>query len=116
MRNLFVEPGPSETEDLLRSIEFGLYVLKTSGGAVEAPEGHFQVDVTRGHVVREGRLAEPVSGARLTGTGTALLEAVEGVGNRPGPSVGSCLKAGQVVGVSESVPAILVSKLTVQGG
>jgi len=116
MRNLFVEPGPSETEELLRSIEFGLYVLTTSGGAVEAPEGHFLVDVTLGNVVREGRLAEPVSGARLAGTGTALLEAIEGVGNHPGPSAGSCLKAGQVVGVSESVPAIRVSELTVQGG
>ena len=115
MRNLFVEPGPSEAEELLRSIEFGLYVVKTSGGTVEAPQGHFLVDVTQGYMVREGRMAEPVSGAKLAGTGAALLEAIDGLGNRAGSSTGSCLKAGQMVPVSESVPAIRVSKLAVRG-
>jgi TldD protein len=115
MRSLFVEPGPSDPEELLRPVEFGLYVVRTSGGPVETPRGAFEVDVTRGYIVREGRLAEPISGAKLSGTGPALLESIDGVADNPAPSAGSCLKAGQVVSVSESVPAIRVSKMAVRG-
>lgn len=115
MRNLFVEPGTSKPEELLHSVEFGLYVARTSGGPVEAPGGAFEVEVTRGNVIREGRLAEPVYGATLVGTGVSFLEAIEAVGDDPGPSSGSCLKEGQTTAVCESVPTLRLSRLTVKG-
>ena len=114
-RRLVVRPGPAEPGELIRSLGFGLYVLRTSGGPVDAPGGEFSVQVARGFVVREGRLAEPIFGATLVGTGPDLLASVDGVANDPGASSGICVKEGQTVSVSESVPTLRVSKLTVRG-
>lgn len=115
MRALFLAPGAEAPEEMLRPVEFGLYVLKTSGGPVEIPSGGFAVRITRGRMVRQGRLAEPVCGGILVGTGPDLLAAIDAVGRDTGSSAGTCLKRGQRVPVSETVPGVRVSRLDVKG-
>ena len=66
-------------------------------------------------MVRQGRLAEPVCGGILGGTGPDLLAAIDAVGRDTGSSAGTCLKRGQRVPVSETVPGVRVSRLDVKG-
>ena len=69
MRNTFIAPGPNSMDEMIGSIEFGLYAKKMGGGSVNPGTGEFNFAVQEGYAIRNGKLAEPVRGATLIGKG-----------------------------------------------
>ncbi len=115
MRNLKVEPGAFGRRDLIEGVDFGLYVVQMGGGNVDVATGDFVFEVTEGYLVRSGKVAEPVRGGRVSGNVPAVLLAVNGLGDDVGYSVGTCVKDGQRVPVSDSAPSLRLHRLTVVG-
>ena len=116
MRNTLLMPGDKSPEELVASVDFGLYVGRMGGGRVEIPAGDFIFQVTEGYVIRDGRISEPVSGVSISGSGPRTLSTLKGVGADMDFGVGTCAKEGQIVPVSDGAPTLLLGPISVGGG
>ena len=115
MTNTFMMPGKNKVSDIINAVDKGLYVMKMGGGEVNTVSGDFVFEVMEAHMIRNGEIAEPVRGATLIGNGPEVLKMVEMVGDDIGFSVGTCGKDGQGVPVTDGMPSVLISRLTVGG-
>ncbi len=115
MSNTFMLPGKDSVDDIVSSVDYGLFVKKMGGGEVNTVSGDFVFEVLEAHLIKNGRIAEPVRGATLIGNGPEILKKVDMVGNDLGFAIGTCGKEGQGVPVTDGMPTIRVPELTVGG-
>ncbi len=115
MTNTYIAPGSMDPEEIVRSVDRGLFVKKMGGGQVNTVNGDFVFEVTEGYRIENGRIAEPVRNATLTGNGPKVLSTVDMVGNDLGFSIGTCGKDGQGVPVTDAQPTLRVPELVVGG-
>ncbi len=115
MANTYIAKGPHKPEEILKSIERGLFVKKMGGGEVNPLTGDFVFEVREGYYIDKGEIAYPVKGATLVGNGPKVLEIIDMVGDDLHFEPGTCGKDGQGVPVSDAQPTIRVPELTVGG-
>ncbi len=115
MSNTFLLPGPTRQEDMIASLRKGLFVEALGSGRIDSLTGRFDVDVARGRVIRSGTLGEPVTGARLSGSGPELLRSIRAVGSDLGLGPGRCSKEGSVLEVMGGGPSVLIEEMEVAG-
>ncbi len=115
MSNTFIAPGTHSPEEIIRSVDRGLYVKKMGGGQVNTVNGDFVFDVQEGYLLEKGAISEPVRGATLTGNGPAILSAIDMVGTDIGFAIGTCGKDAQGVPVSDAMPTVRIPEMVVGG-
>ncbi len=115
MTNTFIANGPDKNEDIIASIEYGLYAKSMGGGSVNPLTGEFNFGVNEGYIVREGKICEPVRGASLIGTGSQILMDIDMVGQNLDTAQGMCGSSSGSVPTDVGQPLIRVSKITVGG-
>ncbi len=115
MTNTFLDNGPDKNEDIIASIENGLYCRQMGGGSVNPLTGAFNFSVTEGYLIRNGKIAEPVRGASLIGTGSEILQNIDMVGQNLKRAQGMCGSASGSVPTDVGQPLIRVSTITVGG-
>ena len=115
MTNTFIANGPDKNEDIIASIEYGLYAKSMGGGSVNPLTGEFNFSVSEGYIVREGKICEPVRGASLVGTGSQILMDIDMVGQNLETAQGMCGSSSGSVPTDVGQPLIRVSKITVGG-
>ena len=115
MTNTFIANGNDKNEDIIASIENGLYCRKMGGGSVNPLTGAFNFAVTEGYLVRNGKICEPVRGASLIGTGSEILQNIDMVGQNLATAQGMCGSSSGSVPTDVGQPLIRVSKITVGG-
>ena len=115
MTNTFIANGPDKNEDIIASIEYGLYAKSMGGGSVNPLTGEFNFGVNEGYIVREGKICEPVRGASLIGTGSQILMDIDMVGQNLETAQGMCGSSSGSVPTDVGPPLIRVSKITVGG-
>jgi TldD protein len=117
MCNTYMPGGASTPEEILGSIERGLYAASFAGGQVEISKGDFVFMVAEGYLIEGGRITAPVRGATLIGNGPAAMTNVTMVGNDPrlAHRSYSCGKGGQYVPVGVGIPTIKLAACTVGG-
>jgi TldD protein len=115
MTNTFISPGTDNPEDILRSVDEGLLVVKMGGGQVNTVTGDFVFDVQEGYLIKDGRESDMVRGATLTGNGPLILKSVDMVGSDLGYSIGTCGKDAQGVPVTDAMPTIRIPEIVVGG-
>ena len=115
MTNTFIANGPDKNEDIIASMENGLYCRKMGGGSVNPLTGAFNFAVTEGYLVRNGKICEPVRGASLIGTGSEILQNIDMVGQNLERAQGMCGSASGSVPTDVGQPLIRVSTITVGG-
>ena len=115
MTNTFIENGPDRNEDIIASMENGLYCRKMGGGSVNPLTGAFNFSVTEGYLVRNGKICEAVRGASLIGTGSEILQNIDMVGQNLERAQGMCGSASGSVPTDVGQPLIRVSTITVGG-
>jgi len=115
MTNTFIAPGKAHPGDVLASTPQGLYVLKMGGGQVNPLNGDFVFEVSEGHLIRNGQIAESVRGASLIGNGPDVLLNIDAVCCDLGFVIGTCGKDGQGAPVTSGQPTIRIRELTVGG-
>jgi len=116
MTNTFIDAGPHDPEEIIRSVKKGLYAKRMGGGQVEIGRGDYVFTVTEGWLIEDGKLTAPVRGATLVGNGIDTLRAIDMIGTDVAldPGRGMCGK-GQWARVSVGQPTVRVPKLTVGG-
>ncbi len=115
MNNTYIDNGPDKNEDIIASVENGLYWRKMGGGSVNPLTGDFNFAVTEGYLVRNGKICEPVRGASLIGTGSEILQNIDMVGQNLARAQGMCGSASGSVPTDVGQPLIRVSTITVGG-
>lgn len=115
MTNTFIDNGPDKNEDIIKSIDNGLYAKKMGGGSVNPATGEFNFAVSEGYLVRNGEICEAVRGASLIGKGSEVLKNIDMVGQNLAFGTGMCGSTSGAVPVNVGQPLIRVSKITVGG-
>ena len=115
MTNTFIAPGEDKNEDIIGSIEFGLYARQMGGGSVNPVTGEFNFSVSEGYLIRNGQICEPVRGASLVGKGSEILHNIDMVGTELDLGQGMCGSSSGNVATSVGQPLIRVSSITVGG-
>ena len=115
MTNTFIDNGPDKNEDIIASMEYGLYAKKMGGGSVNPLTGDFNFAVSEGYIVRNGKICEAVRGASLIGKGSEILMDIDMVGQNLATGQGMCGSSSGSVPTDVGQPLIRVSKITVGG-
>jgi len=117
MTNTYMRPGPHAPEEIIRSVERGIYAVNFGGGQVDITSGKFVFSASEAYAIENGRLGAPLKGATLVGNGPDVLTRVSMVGNdlRLDEGVGTCGKEGQSVPVGVGQPTLRIDGLTVGG-
>ena len=115
MTNTFIDNGPDKNEDIIASIEYGLYAKSMGGGSVNPLTGAFNFAVSEGYMIRGGKICEPVRGASLIGTGSQILKDIDMVGQNLATGQGRCGSSSGSVPTDVGQPLIRVSEITVGG-
>ena len=117
MTNTFMLAGEREPEDIIKSVDNGLYAVAFGGGQVDITSGKFVFTCTEAYKIEGGKVGAPVKGATLIGNGPDALTRVGAVANdiELDPGIGTCGKDGQGVPVGVGQPTMLIESLTVGG-
>ncbi|MCL4109992.1 UNVERIFIED_CONTAM: hypothetical protein GTU68_038209 [Idotea baltica] len=117
MTNTYMLPGNDDPEEILASVEKGLYAVNFGGGQVDITSGKFVFSASEAYLIENGKITQPVKGATLIGNGPDVLTKVSMIGNDLAldPGVGVCGKGGQSVPVGVGQPTLKIDGLTVGG-
>ena len=115
MTNTYIAPGEDKNEDIIASIEYGLYAKEMGGGSVNPVTGEFNFAVNEGYMVRNGKICEPVRGASLVGKGSEIIQNIDMVGTDLDMGQGMCGSSSGSVPTNVGQPLIRVSQITVGG-
>jgi TldD protein len=117
MTNTYMLPGRDDPEEIVRSVQRGLYAVYFGGGQVDITNGKFVFSASEAYLIEDGEITAPVKGATLIGDGPTVLTRVTAVGSdlKLDPGIGTCGKDGQSVPVGVGLPTVKVSRLTVGG-
>ena len=115
MTNTFIDAGNDENDDIIASVEYGLYAKEMGGGSVNPATGAFNFAVNEGYIIRNGKICEPVRGASLVGTGSEILMKIDMVGKDLKCGQGMCGSSSGSIPTNVGQPMIRVSSITVGG-
>ena len=115
MTNTFIVNGTDRNEDIIQSIEYGLYAKNMGGGSVNPVTGNFNFAVVEGYIIRNGKICEPVRGASLIGKGSDILMDIDMIGQNLDRGQGMCGASSGSIPTDVGQPLIRVSKITVGG-
>lgn len=115
MTNTYIAAGEDRDEDIIASIEYGLYAKVMGGGSVNSITGQFNFAVNEGYIVRNGKICEPVRGASLIGKGSDIIMNIDMVGGNVDRGQGMCGASSGSIPTDVGQPLIRVSSITVGG-
>jgi TldD protein len=109
--------GQDDPEDIIRSVDHGLFAVTFGGGQVDITSGRFVFSASEAYLIEGGKVTAPVKGATLIGNGPEALTRVSRVGRDLAldEGIGTCGKDGQSVPVGVGLPTIRVDGMTVGG-
>ncbi|WP_430813102.1 metallopeptidase TldD-related protein [Carboxylicivirga sp. RSCT41] len=117
MRNTYMENGPHKKDEIIESVKYGVYAESFSNGQVMIGAGDFTFYVKSGYLIENGKLTRPIKDINIIGNGPKVLADIEMVADDLKMAEGgwTCGKNGQGVPVSQGLPTVKVSKITVGG-
>ena len=115
MTNTYIAEGEDNNDDIIASMEYGLYAKEMGGGSVNPLTGEFNFAVNEGYMVRNGVICEPVRGASLVGKGSQVIMDIDMVGKNMEMGQGMCGSSSGSVPTNVGQPMIRVSSITVGG-
>tara|TARA_R110002096_G_scaffold6305_8_gene29294 strand:- start:2677 stop:4146 length:1470 start_codon:yes stop_codon:yes gene_type:complete len=117
MTNTYMKNGLCEPEEIIASVEDGIYAVDFGGGQVDTTSGNFVFSFREAYKIRHGRIEQPVKGATMIGNGPEAMRKVSFVGNDMAldEGIAVCGKAGQDVLVGVGQPTLRLDDMTIGG-
>ena len=117
MTNTFLEAGDSDPQEIIASVDKGVYAVSFGGGQVDITSGKFVFSATEAYLIEGGKVGAPIRGATLIGNGPQVMQRVSMVGAdlQLDEGVGVCGKDGQTVPVGVGQPTLRIDEITVGG-
>lgn len=117
MTNTYMLAGPHDPEEIIASVDKGIYAPNFGGGQVDITSGKFVFSASEAYLIEKGKVTAPIKGAMLIGDGPEALNRISMVGNdlELDSGVGTCGKEGQSVPVGVGQPTLKIDEITVGG-
>jgi TldD protein len=117
MTNTYMLEGSYMANEIISSVDRGIYAVNFSGGQVDITSGEFVFSTSEAYLIEKGHITSPIKGATLIGNGPNILHKISMVGNdlAMDRGVGMCGKQGQTVAVGIGQPTLKIDELTVGG-
>lgn len=115
MTNTYIAAGNDKNEDIISSVDNGLYAAKMGGGSVNPVTCEFNFAVLEGYLIKNGRITTPVRGATLIGRGNEILFNIDMVGTDMTMAQGMCGSESGSIPTNVGQPMIRISSITVGG-
>ena len=117
MTNTYMLAGQSKFDDLIASVDRGIYAPHFGGGQVDITSGKFVFSTSEAYLIEKGKITKPVKGATLIGSGIDVMQKVSMVADKTDLDlgIGVCGKDGQSVPVGVGQPALKIDEITVGG-
>ena len=115
MTNTFIANGPDTNEEIIASIEDGIYCASMGGGSVNPFTGDFNFAAREADLVKNGKICQPVRGASLIGNGGDVIQKIDMVGQDLDTAQGNCGASSGSIPTDVGQPMIRVSSITVGG-
>jgi len=117
MTNTYMLAGQSTPQEIIESVDYGIYAPNFGGGQVDITSGKFVFSTSEAYLIEKGKITSPVKGATLIGSGIEAMQQISMVGNDLAldKGVGVCGKEGQSVPVGVGQPTLKLDRLTVGG-
>ena len=117
MTNTYMLGGDKTPEEIIASVDKGIYAVSFGGGQVDITSGKFVFGCTEAYMIENGKVSYPIKGAMLIGNGPDAMHRVSMVGNDMAldTGIGMCGKAGQGVPVGVGQPHLRMDQMTVGG-
>ena len=117
MTNTYMLAGEDAPEDIIRSVNRGVYAVNFGGGQVDITSGKFVFSASEAYMIENGKITAPLKNCTLIGNGPDALTKVSMVGSdlQLDEGVGTCGKDGQSVPVGVGIPTIKLDKMNVGG-
>jgi TldD protein len=117
MTNTMLLGGQDAPEDIVRSVNRGVYAKRFGGGQVDISNGDFVFSLTEGYLIEDGKITAPLKGVNLIGNGPDAMRKVVMLGHdfEVSDGIWTCGKEGQSVPVGVGCPTIKISSMTVGG-
>lgn len=113
----FMEDGPHTKDEIVAAVDNGIIAETYTNGQVQIGAGDYTFYVKNGWLVEKGRITAPIKDVNIIGNGPESLQRITMVANDARLDTGgwTCGKNGQQVPVSQGIPTVLVSNMTVGG-
>uniref|UniRef100_UPI00356867D3 TldD/PmbA family protein n=1 Tax=Halobacteriovorax sp. TaxID=2020862 RepID=UPI00356867D3 len=115
MRNTYIEAGDHSLDDILATIDNGIYCKKMGGGSVKPGTGEFNFSAQESYLIKNGKIDRPLKGATLIGTGPDVLKKISMVGNNLALAAGMCGSVSGSIPTSVGQAALKVDEILVGG-
>jgi TldD protein len=117
MTNTYMLSGSHDPDEIIASVDKGIYAPNFGGGQVDITSGKFVFSASEAYLIENGKVTTPVKGAMLIGDGPEALQKISMIGNdlKLDTGVGTCGKEGQSVPVGVGQPTLKIDELTVGG-
>ncbi len=117
MRNTYMRSGPHEFDEMIAAVDYGIVADQFTNGQVNIGPGDFTFYVKSGSLIENGKITTPIKDVNIIGNGPDVLKKITMVANDMKMAEGgwTCGKNGQGVPVSQGMPSVLVSSITVGG-
>lgn len=115
MNNTYLAPSIDKIEDMIKSIDYGIYATNMGGGSVDPVTGDFNFAVNEAYLIENGKVTDMVLGGSLIGNTLDILKNVEMVSDDLSFDTGFCGSKSGSVPVTIGEPTIKVSKILVGG-
>lgn len=117
MTNTYLLPGKDSVEEMISSVDKGIYAVNFDGGQVDVVSGKFVFSANEAYLIENGQIKYPIKGATLIGQGDEVLKKISMLGGDLAldSGVGVCGKEGQSVPVGVGQPSLKIDKLTIGG-
>jgi len=113
--NTYIAAGEDDNEEMISSVEYGLYAKSMGGGSVNPVTCEFNFAVREGYLIENGRITAPVRGVTLIGKGHEVLLNIDRVGRNMCMAQGMCGSESGSIPTNVGQPRIRISSITVGG-
>ena len=115
MRNTYIEAGKDSFDDMISSIDHGIFCKSMGGGSVNPGTGEFNFSALESYLIEKGKITSPLKGAVLIGTGPDILTKISMVGKDLDYSAGTCGSVSGSIPVTVGQPSLKVDEILVGG-
>ena len=117
MTNTYMLAGNYDPQEIIASVDKGIYAVNFGGGQVDITSGKFVFSASEAYLIENGKVTRPVKGATLIGNGPEVMQKISMLGNdlQLDLGVGVCGMEGLCVPVGVGQPTLRIDELTVGG-
>lgn len=117
MTNTYMLPGNNKPEDIIKSVNNGIYASNFNGGQVDITSGNFVFFTSEAFLIKNGKIDKPIKSAMIIGSCIDVMKQISMIGNDLSldNGLGICGKEGQNVPVSVGQPTIKIDNITIGG-